>query len=81
VEFSILGPLKVLDGDRELTPGRAKQRALLAMLLLHRNEAVAGERLAAVAAGADAARLRAAALATYERLGAAPHVERVRAAR
>jgi DNA-binding SARP family transcriptional activator len=45
VEFSILGPLKVVDGDRELTPGRAKQRALLAMLLLHRNEVVASDRL------------------------------------
>jgi hypothetical protein len=44
--------------------------------------ALTGERLAAVAASdADAARLRAAALATYERLAAAPHVERVRAAR
>jgi hypothetical protein len=44
--------------------------------------ALTGERLAAVAPSrADAARLRAAALATYERLAAAPHVERVRAAR
>ena len=43
--------------------------------------ALTGERLAAVAASdADAARLRAAALATYERLAAAPHVQRVRAA-
>jgi DNA-binding SARP family transcriptional activator len=45
VEFSILGPLKVLDGGRDLTPGRAKQRALLAMLLLHRNQVVASDRL------------------------------------
>ena len=45
MEFSILGPLKVLDGDRDLTPGRAKQRALLAMLLLHRNEVVGSDRL------------------------------------
>jgi DNA-binding SARP family transcriptional activator len=45
VEFSILGPLKVLDGDRDLTPGRAKQRALLAMLLLHRNEVVGSDQL------------------------------------
>jgi hypothetical protein len=43
--------------------------------------ALTSERLAAVAAAADAAHLRAAALAVYERLGAAPHVERVRAAR
>jgi DNA-binding SARP family transcriptional activator len=45
VEFSILGPLKVLDGGRDLTPGRAKQRALLATLLLHRNEVVGSDRL------------------------------------
>ena len=46
--------------------------------------ALTSERLAAVAAvaaDADAAHLRAAALAVYERLGAAPHVERLRAAR
>jgi hypothetical protein len=43
--------------------------------------ALTGERLAAVAADtADAAHLRAAALAVYERLAAAPHVERLRAA-
>jgi DNA-binding SARP family transcriptional activator len=36
VEFQILGPLRVVDGDRDLTPVRPKQRALLAMLLLHR---------------------------------------------
>jgi DNA-binding SARP family transcriptional activator len=45
VEFSILGPLKVLDGGRDLTPGRAKQRALLATLLLHRNQVVGSDRL------------------------------------
>jgi len=45
VEFSILGPLRVLDGGRDLTPGRAKQRALLAMLLLHRNQVVGSDRL------------------------------------
>jgi DNA-binding SARP family transcriptional activator len=45
VEFSILGPLKVHDGGRDLTPGRAKQRALLATLLLHRNEVVGSDRL------------------------------------
>ena len=45
MEFSILGPLRVLDGGRDLTPGRAKQRALLAMLLLHRNQVVGSDRL------------------------------------
>jgi DNA-binding SARP family transcriptional activator/tetratricopeptide (TPR) repeat protein len=45
VEFAILGPLKVIDGDRDLTPRRAKQRALLAMLLLHPDEVVAKDQL------------------------------------
>lgn len=43
MEFRILGPLEVLDGGRELTPRRAKQRALLAMLLLHADRPVASE--------------------------------------
>ncbi len=43
MEFRILGRLEVLDGGRELTPRRAKQRALLAMLLLHAGEPVASE--------------------------------------
>ena len=45
MEFAILGPLRILDGDRDLTPGRAKQRALLAVLLLNENRVVASERL------------------------------------
>ena len=45
VEFQILGPLRVVDGDRDLTPARPKQRALLAMLLLHRGEVVPGAQL------------------------------------
>ena len=43
MEFRILGPLEVLDGERELTPRRAKQRALLAMLLLRADRPVASE--------------------------------------
>ena len=43
MEFRILGTLEVLDGGRELAPRRAKQRALLALLLLHANEPVASE--------------------------------------
>ena len=45
MEFQILGPLTVVDGDRDLTPARPKQRALLAMLLLHRKEVVPGAQL------------------------------------
>ena len=45
MEFRILGPLEVVDGDQELTPPRPKQRALLALLLLHANEVVASDEL------------------------------------
>jgi len=45
VEFAILGPLRVLEGDRDLTPGRAKQRAALATLLLQPNELVTSDQL------------------------------------
>src|SRR5262245_54193980 len=43
--FRILGPLEVVAGDRLLTPRGRKQRALLALLLLHPNEVVPSERL------------------------------------
>jgi DNA-binding SARP family transcriptional activator/ABC-type branched-subunit amino acid transport system substrate-binding protein len=45
VEFRILGSLAVADRGEELELGAAKQRALLGLLLLHRNEAVPSERL------------------------------------
>ena len=45
MDFWILGPLEVRDGSRTLTLGGAKQRALLAILLLHRNEVVSADRL------------------------------------
>jgi DNA-binding SARP family transcriptional activator len=45
VLFELLGPLRVVVGDRDLTPPRPKQRMLLAMLLLHREQVVAGPRL------------------------------------
>ena len=40
MEYRILGPLEVREGDRLIALGGGKQRALLAILLLHRNEAV-----------------------------------------
>ena len=43
--FRILGPLEVLDGDRQIALGGARQRALLGMLLLHANEVVSNDRL------------------------------------
>ena len=40
MEFRILGPLEVLDGDRGLELGGQRQRSLLALLLLHANQVV-----------------------------------------
>ncbi len=45
MEFKILGPLEVCDKAHVLPLGGAKQRALLAILLLHANEVVPAERL------------------------------------
>src|ERR671930_1222969 len=45
MEFRILGPLAVCDEGRELSLGGARQRALLAILLLHANEVVSTDRL------------------------------------
>ena len=40
MDFGILGPLAAWDGERELRLGGAKQRSVLAVLLLHANELV-----------------------------------------
>src|SRR5919197_5691034 len=45
MEFRILGPLEVLEDGRQIDVGGAKQRALLAILLLHANEVVSTDRL------------------------------------
>jgi predicted ATPase/DNA-binding SARP family transcriptional activator len=45
MEFGILGPLEATEDGRPLALGGTKQRSLLAMLLLHANEAVSRERL------------------------------------
>jgi YVTN family beta-propeller protein len=45
VEFRILGPLEVEDDGRALSLGGSKQRAVLALLLLHANEVVSRDRL------------------------------------
>src|SRR6266516_5366442 len=44
--FSLLGPLQVVDGDRNIALGAPKHRALLALLLLRRGEPVSAESLA-----------------------------------
>ncbi len=45
MEFRLLGPLEVLDGDRPLSLGGPKQRSLLAILLLHAGRVVPTERM------------------------------------
>ena len=46
MQFRILGPLEVLERGVVQPLGGAKQRAVLAILILHRGELVSGERLA-----------------------------------
>ena len=45
MDFRILGPLEVADNGRESTIASGKQRALLAILVLHANEVVSRDRL------------------------------------
>jgi predicted ATPase/DNA-binding SARP family transcriptional activator len=45
VQFRLLGPLEVVDGDRPVALGGTKQRALLADLLIHANRVVPAGRL------------------------------------
>src|SRR6478609_8094271 len=45
VEFRILGSLEVRSGEMALPLGSRKERALLAILLLHANETVPRDRL------------------------------------
>src|SRR3982750_4615927 len=40
MDYRILGPLEAFDGERSLALGGARQRSVLALLLLHANEAV-----------------------------------------
>ncbi len=45
MDFHILGPLEVQHGGDKVSLGGAKQRALLAILLLHANEVVSMDTL------------------------------------
>ncbi len=45
VEFRVLGPLDVRDGEGDLTPGSAHQRRLLTALLVHHPQVVSTDRL------------------------------------
>jgi YVTN family beta-propeller protein len=45
MDFRILGPLEVLDGERPLDVGGGKQRSVLALLLMRANEVVSSDQL------------------------------------
>jgi DNA-binding SARP family transcriptional activator len=45
MEFRLLGPLEVIEGDRSLALGGGLQRSLFGALLLHANEVVSTDRL------------------------------------
>jgi DNA-binding SARP family transcriptional activator/DNA-binding beta-propeller fold protein YncE len=45
LDFRILGPLEVADNGSPVALGRGRQRALLALLLVHANEVVSNDRL------------------------------------
>ena len=62
MEFRILGPLEVWDDGGEVSLGGPKPRALLAVLLLHLNEVVPGDRLIDELWGEDSPQDAAAAL-------------------
>jgi YVTN family beta-propeller protein len=45
MEFRILGPLEIAENGRMLALGTGRQLALVALLLVHRNEVVSGDRI------------------------------------
>ncbi|MGH3935661.1 MAG: AfsR/SARP family transcriptional regulator, partial [Pseudonocardiaceae bacterium] len=65
MEFAILGPLEVLDQHRRIEVSSAKERLLLAMLVVHVNEVVSADRLIEVLWGADPPATAANTLQTY----------------
>src|SRR3954449_5374953 len=54
LQFGILGPLEVRVDGRAVALGGVKQRAVLAVLLLHANQPVSAERVAVALWGEDA---------------------------
>jgi DNA-binding SARP family transcriptional activator len=65
VEFRILGPLEVLDDGQALDLGGAKQRSLLAVLLLNANQVVSSDRLIDALWGEEPPETAAKALQVY----------------
>jgi DNA-binding SARP family transcriptional activator len=53
MEFKILGPLEVVEGDRQISLGGRKPRALLAVLILRRRQIVAIDELIEAVWGND----------------------------
>ena len=45
MEFRLLGPLEVIEGDRPLVLGGTKPRSLLALLLLNANQVMSADHL------------------------------------
>ena len=62
MEFRILGPLEVVDGDRPVTLRGSRLRALLVLLLTSANEVVSADRLIDELWGAEPPRAAANAL-------------------
>jgi DNA-binding SARP family transcriptional activator len=65
VEFRLLGPIEVRDNGEALALGGAKQRSLLAILLLNANEVVSSDRLIDELWGAEAPETAAKALQVH----------------
>ena len=54
MEVRLLGPLELADGGRSIAYGGARQRAVLALLVLHANQVLASERVLMELWGEDA---------------------------
>ena len=65
MDFRILGPLEVHRQGQSVPLGGTKQRALLAVLLMHANEVVASERLVDALWGGDPPDLAADTIRVY----------------
>jgi len=65
VRFLVLGPLEIFDGERPVPLGSAKQRLLLAALLVHANTVVSVDRLADLLWGDEPPADAAATLQSY----------------
>ncbi len=65
MEFAILGPLEVLDQHRRIEVSSAKERLLLAVLVVHANEVVSADRLIEVLWGAEPPATAANTVQTY----------------